>query len=85
MTLEELRKKPIGILEKRWIEIDDIQVDYYLGRLADNRYFIGYSEDASYCSRVFGESTMLTRLNDRRSSDREAIAIYVTDPHLSPE
>lgn len=85
MTLEELRRKPIGILEKRCIEIDGVQVDYYLGRLTDNRYFIGCSEDESYCSRVFGESTMLTILNDRQSSDNEAIEIYVTDPHLSPD
>ena len=85
MTLEELRRKPIGILEKRCIEIDGVQVDYYLGRLANDRYFIGYSEDGSYCSRVFGESTMLTILNDRQSADSEAIEIYVTDSHLSPD
>ena len=84
MTLEELRKKLIGILEKRCIEIDGVQVNYYLVKLAVDRYCIGYSENGSYCSRVFGESTMLTRLNDRQSSDSEAIEIYVTDPHLSP-
>ena len=85
MTLEELREKPIGILEKRHIEIDGVQIDYYLGKLADNRYFLGYSEEGDYCSRGFGELTMLTRLNDRQSSDDEAIEIYVTDPHLSPD
>ena len=84
MTLEELRKKPIGILEKRCIEIDGVQVNYYLVKLAVDRYCISHSEDGSYCSRVFGELTILTRLNDRQSSDSEAIEIYVTDPHLSP-
>lgn len=85
MTLEELRKKPIGMLEERSIEIDGVQVYYYLVKLAVDRYCIGYSEDGTYCIHGFDESTMLTMLNDRQSSDGEAIEIYVTDPHLSPD
>ena len=85
MTLEELRKKPIGMLEERSIEIDGVQVYYYLVKLAVDRYWIGYSEDGTYCTQGFDESTMLTMLNDRQCSDGEAIEIYVTDPHLSPD
>ena len=35
MTLEELRKKPIGMLEERSIEIDGVQVYYYLVYVTD--------------------------------------------------
>ena len=85
ITLEELRQRPIGVVETRCVEINGKQEEYYLVKHAEDVYSIGFSEDGTYCSHTFGESTMLIRLNDRKSSDSEAIEIYVTDPHLSPD
>ena len=60
-------------------------ISFSLVKLSKTLYSIGFSEDGTYYSHIFGDSTMLTMLNDKQSSDNRAIEIYVTDPHLSPD
>ena len=85
ITLKALRQMPIGVLETRWIEIDGKQQEYYLVKLSETLYSIGFSKDGISYSHIFGDSTMLTMMNYRQLSDNRAIEIYVTDPHLSPD
>lgn len=87
MTLELLRQKPIGVLECRKITINAKGLEdtshYFLIKGKNNKYFIGFSEDASYCCRGITEKDMLELLNDEDLSFIEAMDIYMQSPHLS--
>ena len=87
MTIESLRQKPVGVLEKRSIIIKhkgkEYEEHYYLGKLDGDRYFVGFSDDGCYCSQMVSENYMVHMINNKESSDEEACDIYFQDPHLS--
>ena len=87
MTREALRHKPVGVLEKRSIIIKykgkEYEEYYWLGKLGDDRYFIGFSDDGCYCSHFVCEKDMVKMINNKSFSDGEAYDIYFLDPHLS--
>ena len=88
MTVEELRRKPEGVLDVRTFtlkQVDghDIKEEYWLGKFSNEHYFIGFSEDGTDCSDLVSEEYMLKMMNDSKISDRAACEIYITDPHLS--
>lgn len=87
MTAEELHQKPIGVLERRSFTIKrnghDFEALYYLVKSKAGKYFIGFSDDGSYCSNVVSENDMVNLINNKNYSDREAIDIYLQSPHLS--
>ena len=56
---------------------------YCLGKPKEGKYFLGFSDDGSYCSNFLTEKSMLRCLNSKYSSDSLACDIYFTDPHLS--
>ena len=87
MTLEALRQKPVGVLETRSFTFkykeNEYEEEYSLGKWKDGKYFIGFSDDGSYCSERVSEQDMVQLLNDKESSDRWAWEIYMQSPHLS--
>jgi len=87
MTLEALRQKPVGVLETRTFTFkykeSEYDEEYSLVKVKDGRYFIGFSDDGSYCSERVSEKEMVQLLNDKESSDRWAWEIYIQSPHLS--
>ena len=87
MTIEELREKPSGVLEIRNITIKSNSFKseeyYFLGKTKYGKYFIGFSENGSYCSCYICEEDMIEFINDKELSDEEASTIYILDPHLS--
>lgn len=87
MTLEALRQKPVGVLETRSFTFKykerEYEEEYSLVKGKDGRYFIGFSDDGSYCSERVSEKDMVQLLNDKESSDRWAWEIYIQSPHLS--
>ena len=87
MTAEKLRQKPIGILERRSLTINynnhKFEEHYSLVKSKTGKYFIGFSDDGSYCSNVVSENEMVNLINNRNYSDREAIDIYMQSPNLS--
>ena len=87
MTIEALRKKSTGVLESRSFTIKhnghEYEEYYSLVKGNDGKYFIGFSDDGSYCSNTVCEEDMIHLINDTNYSDREAIDIYMQSPHLS--
>jgi len=87
MTIEELRQKPIGVLERRSFTIKAkgsvYEEHYSLVKGKDGKYYIGFSENGSYCSSIVREEDMLELLNDEELSFREAMDIYMQSPQLS--
>ena len=87
MTIDELRQKPPGVLDLRSIIIDEqgqkIESCYWLGKLNNGEYFIGFSETGSYCSYTATEECMLEMINNKDLSDIAAAEIYHESPHLS--
>ena len=87
MTIDELRQKPPGVLETRNIIINEqgneFESYYWLGKLNDGEYFIGFSETGSYCSYIATEECMLEMINNKDLSDIAASEIYFESPHLS--
>ena len=87
MTIEELRQKPIGVLEKRSFTLivndREYEENYFLAKGKDGVYFIGFSDDGSYCSRYGNEESIIRLLNNKELSDEEAFDIYMQSPHLS--
>ena len=87
MTIEALRQKPIGVLESRTFTIKHngqvYEEHYCLVKDKNGKYFIGFSDDGSYCSDTVCEEDMVHLINDKNYSDREAIDIYMQSPHLS--
>lgn len=87
MTIEELRQKPVGVLEKRTFTFkykkNEYEESFYLIKLQEGWYFIGFSDDASYCSERISEETMVLLLNDVEYSKTWAFDIYLQDSHLS--
>ncbi len=87
MTLEELREMPAGVIDTRSfiLNADGIETEefYCIGKTKDGKYFIGFSDDGSYCSTFIREKDMLRYIDDKHSTDSTACDIYFTDPHLS--
>ena len=87
MTAEKLRQRPIGILEIRSFTINQnnhkFEEHYSLVKSKTGKYFIGFSDDGSYCSSVVSENEMVNLINNKNYSDREAIDIYMQSPNLS--
>lgn len=87
MTIEVLRQKHIGVLESRGFTIKhngkEYKEHYTLAKGKNGKYFIGFSDDGSYCSNTVCEEDMVNLINDTNYSDREAIEIYMQSPHLS--
>lgn len=87
MTIEDLRQKPVGVLEERSFFIsykgDEYEEHYFLGKLDNGEYFIGFSDDGCYCSHFVCEKDMVKMINNKALSDEEAYDIYFSDPHLS--
>ncbi len=87
MTIEELRKKPAGILRKRSIIIknngEEYKYYYFLGKGEDDSYFIGFSDDGCYCSDYICEKDMVRLINNKKTSDGIALDIFYMDVHLS--
>ena len=87
MTIEELRQKPVGVLETRRFPLmhkgKKFEEEYYLVKDKDSKYYIGFSDDASYCSERVYENDMILLLNDEECSNMWAWEIYIRDPHLS--
>lgn len=87
MTIQALRKKPVGVLETRsfTLKVDNCEYEeeYFLVKGKDGKYFIGFSDDGTYCSRRLREEEMAQLLNDEKLSAAEAIDIYMQSPHLS--
>lgn len=87
MTIEALRQKPIGVLETRSFTLKhkdcEYEEDYCLVKGKDGKYFIGFSDDGSYCSERVSEKDMVQLLNDEELSNGWAWDIYMQSPHLS--
>lgn len=87
MTTKDLRQRPIGVLETRsfTIKVDDSEYEEYysLVKGKDGKYFIGFSDDGSYCSSTVNEEDMVQLLNDEELSATEALDIYMQSPQLS--
>ena len=87
MTAETLRSKPIGVLETRSFSFENkgekYEESYCLVKLEDEKYYIGFSEDGSYCSQKVGIEDMAKMINDKEFSDSVASDIYFLDVHLS--
>lgn len=87
MTIEALRQKSEGVLESRSFTLQhkgkEYEEHYYLVKGKEEKYYIGFSDDGSYCSNTVCEEDMVHLINDKNYSDREAIDIYIQSPHLS--
>ena len=87
MTTEELRRHPLGVLAIRSIFIghegNTFEETYWLGKCEKGKYFIGFSEDGSYCSRIICEENMLKMINNEKFSSSIASSIYFQEPNLS--
>ena len=87
MTIKELRLKPIGWSETRSFTMqhyDSECKEYYsLGKREDGKYFVGFSDDGSYCSSIVSEKYMIELINDENLSAQEALEIYMQSPQLS--
>jgi len=87
MTIEALRQKPVGVLEKRSFTMEakgsKYEEHYFLVKGEGGKYFIGFSKDGNYCSRTVNEEYILELLNDEETSAEEAMDIYIQSPHLS--
>ena len=87
MTVEALRQKPTGVLERRSLTINHdgkkYEEHYFLGKCENGMYFIGFSDDGNYCSNIVCEECMVKLINDKNHSDREAFDIYMISPQLS--
>lgn len=86
MTIEALRKKPVGVLEHRSFTFkydgQEYEEHYVLGK-RNSRYYIGFEEDGTVCSDIVSEEEMVNLLKDKEYSDREAMEIYMESPQLS--
>jgi len=87
MTIETLRQKPIGVLERRSFIIEHkgkkYEEHYSLVKGENGKYYIGFSDNGSYCSNTVCEKDMLRFMNDEKCSAGEAMDIYFQSPHLS--
>ena len=76
MTLEELREMPAGVIDTRSfiLNADGIETEefYCIGKTKDGKYFIGFSDDGSYCSTFIREKDMLRYIDDKHSTDSTA-------------
>ena len=87
MTIEALIQKPVGVLETRSFTLinkgREFEEEYSLVKGKDGKYFIGFSDDGSYCSERVCEEDMVLLLNDEKCSNMWAWEIYIQDQHLS--
>ena len=84
MTIEELRQKPVGVLETRSITLDESEEYYFLGKKKDGKYFIAFSpQGGGYGSRNVIETDMVKLINNKYMSDNMACDIYFLCPQLS--
>ena len=87
MTIKELRQKPVGWSETRSFTIqrdNSESKEYYsLGKRKDGKYFVGFSDDGTYCSSIVSEKYMVELLNDENLSAQEAWDVYMQSPQLS--
>ena len=87
MTIQELRQKPTGVLETRSFTFkhkkEEYETSYCLVKREDGKYFIGFSDNGSYCSESVCENDMLKLLNNVKLSNQWAWEIYMQSPHLS--
>lgn len=87
MTIEDLRQKPVGVLEVRTLSIihkgSEYEEPYFLGKLENGKYLICFSNDGCYCSKSVCEVDMLKMINDKEISNLIANDIYFLSPQLS--
>lgn len=87
MTTEKLQQKPIGVLETRSLTIKhnghEYEEHYSLVKGKDGKYYIGFSDDGSYCSSTVNAEDMVQFFNDEKLSAAEALDIYMKSPQLS--
>ena len=97
MTIEELRQKPVGWLDKRVLKIKYksnssskrfkmTEEEYYLGKIEGKRgdtYFIGFLETGFRYSNILTETEMLELINDNHKSNSYAMDVYLSHPELS--
>lgn len=87
MTKEELKKMPVGIIEKRKLVTygngNKIEETYYLLKSKDNKYYVSFSESARSMSQCISEDYMLKAINDEDLSSNIALDIFAQDVHLN--
>ena len=87
MTVEELQNAA-GIIDTRSIVIvhegKEHEVTYWLGKTIDGEnYYIGFTKGGYDYSSYICEEQMLYYINNKSSSDKEAMEIYLRYPRLS--
>lgn len=69
MTTLALKHYPVGLLETRsfTLKVNDCEYEkhYSLVKGKNGKYFIGFSDDGSYCSSTVSEEVMVHLINNK--------------------